>query len=102
MGDWPFYALLGPTYLALKLVPFFLGLGALLLIWLFLGRWFGTRTASFGALLFALVSSACLAGTRLVTVLSFKDIQATTWGLFATEVVLTIVAAITWLGSRPA
>ena len=50
----PLYALLGPTYLALKLVPMLLGLGALVLIWLFLGRWFDRRAADFGALLFAL------------------------------------------------
>ncbi len=50
----PFYLLLGPTYLALKLVPFLLGLGVLLLAWSLLRRHFGELEAALGALLIAL------------------------------------------------
>lgn len=50
----PFYAVLGSSYLALKLVPFMLGLGALVLTWSFLRRELGERAALLGALLFAL------------------------------------------------
>ncbi|MBK7877431.1 MAG: glycosyltransferase family 39 protein [Planctomycetes bacterium] len=50
----PFFALFGPTYLALKLVPFTLGLGTLVLLWLFLRSNFSARAASLGAFLYAL------------------------------------------------
>lgn len=50
----PLYALLGETYLALKLVPLLTGLGALIVIWHLLRAAFGPRAAGWGALLFAL------------------------------------------------
>lgn len=50
----PLYALLGSSYLALKLVPALLGLGALLLLWRILRREFGLLAAAVGAALFAL------------------------------------------------
>ncbi|MBI5364972.1 MAG: glycosyltransferase family 39 protein [Planctomycetes bacterium] len=50
----PFFALFGPSYLALKLVPFTLGLGTLFLLWTFLRANFGPRAAAIGAFLFAL------------------------------------------------
>lgn len=49
----PFFALLGPTYLALKMVPFTLGFLTLGLVYVFLRDNFGARAASIGALLFA-------------------------------------------------
>ncbi|MEM9382353.1 MAG: hypothetical protein AAGB93_20540 [Planctomycetota bacterium] len=50
----PLYALFGPTYLSLKLVPFLLGLGLLALVWRFLDRQAGRTAAAVGALAFAL------------------------------------------------
>lgn len=50
----PMYVLFGQTYLALKLVPLLLGLGALIVIWQLLRAAFGARAAWWGALLFAL------------------------------------------------
>jgi hypothetical protein len=50
----PFYAWLGPTYLALKLVPFLLGIGVLLLLWRFCDEHFGRGAANAAALLFAI------------------------------------------------
>ncbi|MEM9799004.1 MAG: hypothetical protein AAGA20_01680, partial [Planctomycetota bacterium] len=50
----PFYALLGPTYLSLKLVPFLLGIGLLGLVWRFLDRNVGRTAAIVGAFAFAL------------------------------------------------
>lgn len=50
----PVFALLGPTYLALKLIPVGLGLGALVLLWSIARREFGPRAASLAALFFAI------------------------------------------------
>ncbi|MEM1451942.1 MAG: hypothetical protein AAF957_02980 [Planctomycetota bacterium] len=50
----PLYALFGPTYLSLKLVPFLLGLGLLALVWRFLDRQAGRTAATLGAFAFAL------------------------------------------------
>jgi len=50
----PYYMLLGPCYLALKLVPATLGLGVLVLAWLFCNAHFGRRSANLAALLVAL------------------------------------------------
>lgn len=50
----PFFALFGPSYFALKLVPFTLGLGVLVLLWAFLRANFSARAATIGAFLFAL------------------------------------------------
>ena len=50
----PFFALFGPSYLALKLVPFTLGLGTLILLWTFLRSNFSARAATLGAFLYAL------------------------------------------------
>jgi len=50
----PFYLALGPSYLALKLVPVLLGLGCQLLLWRLLDRWVGRRAANWGAFLFVL------------------------------------------------
>src|SRR5688572_10980125 len=50
----PFFAVFGPSYLALKLVPFTLGLGTLALLWWFLRASFGARAATLGAFLYAL------------------------------------------------
>jgi hypothetical protein len=57
----PFYLLLGAHYLALKLVPLTIGLGALVLVWLFLDRNFSRAAANAGALLFALGPTTTLA-----------------------------------------
>jgi len=50
----PSFELFGSTYLALKIVPFALGFGTLLLVWVFLDRNFSRRAATLGALLFAI------------------------------------------------
>jgi hypothetical protein len=50
----PFFALFGSNYFALKLVPFTLGLGVLVLLWAFLRANFSARAATIGAFLFAL------------------------------------------------
>ncbi len=50
----PFFASIGHSYLALKLVPVVLGMATLVLIWLVLARWFDPRAAALAALLFAL------------------------------------------------
>jgi hypothetical protein len=50
----PLYLLLGPTYLALKLVPVLLGLGCQILLWRLLDRWVGRTAANWGAFLFIL------------------------------------------------
>ena len=50
----PVYLALGPCYLALKLVPSLLGLGVLVLAWLFCDRHLGRRWANFAAFLVAL------------------------------------------------
>ena len=50
----PCYALFGPTYLALKLVPLTLGALALVLLWLLVCDSAGERAATAAALLFAL------------------------------------------------
>jgi hypothetical protein len=49
----PFYLALGPTYLALKLVPFALGAVALVAVFAFVRRFWGGRAATLSALLFA-------------------------------------------------
>lgn len=49
----PSYALAGPSFLALKLVPFALGLGTLAVAWAILREHADARAASFGSLLFA-------------------------------------------------
>ena len=49
----PFYLALGPTYLALKLVPFALGAVALAAVFFFVRRFWGERAATLSALLFA-------------------------------------------------
>jgi hypothetical protein len=50
----PSFLALGPSYLALKLVPFVLGFSTLVLLYLFLRENFGRRAANIGAFLFAL------------------------------------------------
>ena len=50
----PFFAVFGSSYFALKLVPFTLGLGVLVLLWAFLRANFSARAATIGAFLFAL------------------------------------------------
>lgn len=50
----PAYLALGPCYLALKLVPLLLGLGVLVLAWLFCDRHLGRRWANLAAFLVAL------------------------------------------------
>lgn len=50
----PLYALFGPSYLTLKLVPFLMGLAILGLIWRFLERNVNRTAAVVGVLLFAL------------------------------------------------
>ncbi len=50
----PLYALLGPSYLALKLVPLLLGLATLLLVWRVLARHYDRDAAGAFALLFAI------------------------------------------------
>lgn len=50
----PFYALFGSTYFTLKLVPFTLGLGALVVLWWLLDRHHSRRAASIGVHLWAL------------------------------------------------
>jgi 4-amino-4-deoxy-L-arabinose transferase-like glycosyltransferase len=54
MAAVPFFLLLGPNLLALKLVPLLFSLVTLTLLHLFLKRFFNERTALFGSLLFAL------------------------------------------------
>ncbi|MDE0890842.1 MAG: glycosyltransferase family 39 protein [Planctomycetota bacterium] len=51
---WPIYALIGESYLALKLVPALLGVGGLIFLHLFLRENFSARAANIGALFFAL------------------------------------------------
>jgi hypothetical protein len=54
----------------------------------------GFDTALFRAgLLFALISSACLAVTRAATLLLVPGVPRSTWPFFAAEVVMTAVAA---------
>jgi len=65
----PSYALVGPSFLALKLVPFALGLGALAVVWALLREHFDARAASFGALLFAVGLYMSLAKRNFVGVL---------------------------------
>lgn len=48
----PPFLLLGPTLIALKLVPLACSLGILALLFVFLDRWFGRRAALAGAVLF--------------------------------------------------
>jgi len=50
----PLYSLLGESYLALKLVPFLLGVGGLFFLHLFLRENFSERAATIGSLFFAL------------------------------------------------
>jgi hypothetical protein len=50
----PSFLVLGPSYLALKLVPFVLGFGTLILLHAFLRANFGRRAANLGAFLFTL------------------------------------------------
>ncbi|MCH2106213.1 MAG: glycosyltransferase family 39 protein [Planctomycetes bacterium] len=50
----PLYLLLGESYLALKLVPFLLGVGGLIFLHLFLRENFSERAATIGSLFFAL------------------------------------------------
>jgi hypothetical protein len=50
----PSFLVFGPNYLALKLVPFVLGVATLVLLYGFLRANFGRRAASIGAFLFAL------------------------------------------------
>jgi hypothetical protein len=50
----PLYALFGESYLALKLVPFLLGVGGLFFLHLFLRENFSERAATIGSLFFAL------------------------------------------------
>jgi hypothetical protein len=49
----PLYALLGPQYSTLKLVPLALGIGTLILVWRLLSRHFDRRAAILAAFLFA-------------------------------------------------
>lgn len=56
----PLFALLGPSYLALKLVPLLLGLGALVLSWWIVDAVAGRRAADVGAFLFALAPPTLL------------------------------------------
>jgi hypothetical protein len=51
---WPIYALIGESYLALKLVPALLGVVGLIFLHLFLRENFSARAANIGALFFAL------------------------------------------------
>ncbi|MFN0242127.1 MAG: glycosyltransferase family 39 protein [Planctomycetota bacterium] len=50
----PYFAILGPSYLALKLVPFTLGALTLVLVWSLLRKNFSPRAGALGAWLFAL------------------------------------------------
>ncbi len=50
----PMFALFGPSYLALKLVPLVLGFLALIVIWAIARREFGTRAAGLAVLFFAI------------------------------------------------
>jgi hypothetical protein len=45
-------------------------------------------------LLFALISSACLMLARVATLVVVEGVSRTTWLFFATEVVMTLVAAL--------
>lgn len=53
----PFYAVLGPSYLVLKLLPALLGLATLVLLWDLLDRHVSRTAANLGALLFAVAPS---------------------------------------------
>ena len=48
----PFFILFGPTLFALKLVPLLFSLASFILLFLFLGRYFGQRAANLGACFF--------------------------------------------------
>lgn len=49
----PVFAVFGSSYLALKVLPALLGLGVLVLVWVFLARNFSRRAANVGALMYA-------------------------------------------------
>lgn len=49
----PVFAAFGSSYLALKVLPALLGLGVLVLVWVFLARNFSRRAADVGALMYA-------------------------------------------------
>jgi len=50
----PAYFVMGGSYLALKMVPLFLGLGSLIALWALLARYFDRRAADIAALAFVL------------------------------------------------
>jgi hypothetical protein len=54
----PAFLVLGPTYLALKVVPLLMGIGTLLILYAFLLEAFGRTAAVLGAWLFALAPTA--------------------------------------------
>src|SRR6187402_113923 len=50
----PVFALGGPSYLALKVLPALLGLATLFVVWALVDRHFSRRAATFAALLYAI------------------------------------------------
>lgn len=87
----PFYALFGPSYLVLKLVPATLGFVTLLLIWRYVNRFVSRPAANWAALMFAVVPPTL---TRFSVIAQGNHFE----NLVFQTTVLTVFAAVQ---SRP-
>jgi hypothetical protein len=82
----PLFALLGPSYLVLKLLPFGLGLLALIACWQLLDRLFGRTEANLSGFLFALAPTTFVKFSVLAFGNHFENVVATAlclWAFFA-------------------
>ncbi len=79
----PSYALFGPTYLALKLVPLLLGAVALAALWWTLRECVGERLANFAGVLFAVAPTTLLKYSLMASGNHFETIAFTSLALAA-------------------
>jgi hypothetical protein len=78
----PSYALLGPTYLALKLVPLLLGAATLALVWKSVDELADRRSADAAALLFALAPTTLTKYSLMASGNHFETLAFTALALF--------------------
>lgn len=79
----PYYQALGQSYFALKLVPFTLGLLALVVTYLFARRFFGPRGAAASALIFALGTTTSVKYSLIASGNHYENVFFSLAALFA-------------------
>ncbi len=79
----PLYALFGPSYWTLKLVPLLLGVGTLLLVWRLLSRHFDRRAAILAVFLFAIAPPVLLKYSLIAKGNHFENLFFQLWFLNA-------------------